>query len=122
MTPLKSLTPFLKALALIVLTTSSAAYLFLYAAELVSMSAMNEWQINFGLLDEVSVWFYRERGPTGQPASPYRLSPHLSVIDPQDGPNWEIRIPGWIPAIPALAFLSSATIFIFPSKLHRQVK
>jgi hypothetical protein len=62
----------------------------------------------FAMLDEVSVWFYRERGADGQPSSPYRLSRHLSIIDPLDGPNWEIRIAGWIPATGALSILAVA--------------
>jgi hypothetical protein len=60
----------------------------------------------FAMLDEVSVWFYRERSADGEPSSPYRMSRHLSIIEPLDGPNWEIRIPGWIPAAGALSILA----------------
>ena len=68
--------------------------------------------VDFSRLDEVSVWFYRERGADGQPASPYRLSPHLSVVDPLDGPNWEVRVPGWIPAIAAVGALVFSALMI----------
>jgi len=51
---------------------------------------------------DLNIWFYRERGPDGNPSSPYRLSPRLSEVDPLDGPNWEIWIPAWIPAVGAL--------------------
>jgi hypothetical protein len=74
----------------------------------------------FAMLDEVSVWFYRERGADGQPSSPYRLSRHLSIIDPLDGPNWEIRIPGWIPATGALGTLALAGLAL-PGRRGRDV-
>lgn len=56
-------------------------------------------------LHEWGVWFYRERGADGQPASGYKLMRGVSPIDPDDGPNWEIKIPAWIPALGAMAVL-----------------
>ena len=62
--------------------------------------------VDWSLLDEVSVWLYRERDQAGRPASLYRIAPYLSTIDPYDGPNWEIRVPGWIPALGAIGALT----------------
>jgi hypothetical protein len=106
--------------ALLLLAVLSAGYLFIYGRELVRMSAMNEWEVHFEWLDEVSIWFYRERDDaTGQPASPYYLSRHLSIVDPLDGPNWEVRIPGWMPAIPALGIVILTAFTFYGSREPR---
>src|SRR5436190_2254870 len=89
-------------IGLLLTSLVSMGYLFLYGRELYWLSWANEWHADLRMLDDVSIWFYRERDQNGNPASPYRLYHHLSIVDPLDGPNWEIRIPGWIPAIPAI--------------------
>jgi hypothetical protein len=98
--------------ALAVVAAASIWFLFLYVYEVGRLIRPREgFQIS--MLDEVSVWLYRERDANGQPASPYRLSRSLSILPPLDGPNWEIRIPGWIPAIGASCILGVTGLFLF---------
>jgi hypothetical protein len=92
---------------LAVVAAASLWFLYSYGYEVFRL-VEGQGTFQFAMLDEVSVWFYRERGADGQPSSPYRLSRHLSIIDPLDGPNWEIRIPGWIPATGALSIIAVA--------------
>jgi hypothetical protein len=87
-----------------VAAAASLWFLFSYGHQLVRLTEA-QGAFHVRLLDEVSVWLYRERDAAGQPASPYRLAPYLSIVDPLDGPNWEVRIPGWIPALGALGVL-----------------
>jgi hypothetical protein len=73
-----------------------------------------QWQASEGSFswrwfDEHSLWLYRERGSDGLPAGAYRLTRYFSPIDPDDGPNWEIRIPGRMPAGISIIALSCAT-------------
>ena len=110
---MRSFTPIALALA----AAASLWFLAIYGKEVAWCSeACGGFQI--AMLDEVSVWFYRERDASGRPASPYRLHRHLSVIDPLDGPNWEIRIPGWVPGSVALVTLAF-TGFAFSGKSRR---
>ena len=92
---------------LAVAAAASLWFLYSFGHEIVRL-VEGQGTFQFAMLDEVSVWFYRERGADGQPSTPYRMSRHLSIIDPLDGPNWEIRIPGWIPAAGALSILGVA--------------
>ena len=98
----------------------SGYYLCAYGRAIVWRWEANEWSaFDVRWLDEISVWFYRKRDEAGRRASPYRLSRHLSVIDPLDGPNWEIRIPGWIPAIVALCILAVTTLSLCGGRRER---
>jgi hypothetical protein len=101
-------------IVLAVLAALSVGYLLSYGHQIAQL-ANARLGFDVGLLDEVSVWLYREGDEAGKPSSPYRLSPHLSIIDPLDGPNWEIRVPGWIPAVVAFSILA-IVIYSFPGK------
>jgi hypothetical protein len=100
---------------LTIVAALSICYLFSYGRAVVQIWIWNG-SVDLERLDEVSVWFYRERGADGHPASPYRLSRHLSIVDPLDGPNWEVRVPGWIPAIAAFGALAFSTLTIYEKR------
>ena len=102
----------MKSVIVACLALVSVGYLSLYTQAIVGPWTMNGY-VDLSLLDEVSVWFYRERDVAGRPASLYRMSPYLSVMDPLDGPNWEIRVPGWIPALAAISTLALTTFSCF---------
>jgi hypothetical protein len=101
---------------LILVATAFCVWFLLSYGREVTRLVQGRGAFELGMLDEVSVWFYRERGADGQPSGPYRLSRHLSIVDPLDGPNWEIRVAGWIPAAGSLGLLGVAALAVFGKK------
>ena len=89
--------------------------LWIYLSALLPLWEAREG-IELNSFQETSLRVYRERGPDGKPAILYKLAPYFSIIDPLDGPNWEIRIPGFIPAGLALATLGWAGSVFYPRK------
>ena len=111
----------IKTMILAVVAALSFYYLLSYGREVIQIWAWNG-SADFARLDEVSVWFYRERGADGLPSSPYRLFWKLSIVDPDDGPNWEVRIPGWIPATVAFGAFVLSTLTLAEKRTRNVIE
>jgi hypothetical protein len=103
----------IKTALLILVIVVSSETLHRYFDSLWFQWEASENNFSWRWLDEHSLWLYRVRGPDGRPASPYKVAPYFSPIDPDDGPNWEIRIPGWIPGGISIIALSLAAYGLF---------
>ena len=98
----------MKKAMLCIISVVALAYLGAYGTALIGNLRMHGNIFDFAWASDLSIWLYKKRSIDGQLQTAYSIST-FSILDPEDGPNAEIRILGWIPAICALAALALAT-------------
>jgi hypothetical protein len=110
----------LRIIILSALAVMSAAYLISYGRCVSDIWYGTEHQFNSYLFDAPSIYFYQLRDAHGFGHGIPRVWPHLAIIGPPEIYHGVFRIPGWMPAMAAGAFLLYASYFIF-SQYRRRV-
>jgi hypothetical protein len=96
-----------RAILLALLAALSLGYLFTYGSAVAAFCSCTRCGPSLYALDEPSFYLYRDSGH-----GPLRLPPALFLVGPHKGPGIILRIPGWIPALPALAVFGCVVVSI----------
>jgi len=98
----------MRKVTLCIISVLALAYLGAYGTALIRNLRMHGDILDFTWASDLSIWLYKKRTIDGQFHGTYSISA-FSIMDPEDGPNAEIKILGWIPAICSLSALVLAT-------------
>ena len=91
----------------------SIRHLVSYGSWISYLWEAHEHNAGIGIFDEPSLFFYQVRDQHGCPHGLPRLFPQLTVPGPPEYYHSVFRLPGWIPALPAMGVLVYAVYSVF---------